>query len=121
MCVYLCEGVFKKLPLVSKSVLKRGQCRVIRNDHEPANDDDLTYLTVPITFILRRIGLVEFVLQLSDQIFFRVHYIEVLVLMPVPFVLLVLTGAADVIEDLPQFVSLGWPCRKHISVINMDT
>lgn len=81
----------------------------------------LTYLTVPITFILRRIRLVEFVLQLSDQIILRVHDIQVLVLVPVPFVLLILTGAADVIEDLPQFITLGWSCRKHISVINMDT
>lgn len=81
----------------------------------------LTYLVVSFTFILRRIRLVEFVLQLSDQIILCVHDIQVLVLVPVPFVLLVLTGTADVVEDLSQFVTLGWPSRRHISVITMDT
>lgn len=69
--------------------------------------------------MLRRIRLVEFVLELSDQIVLRVHDIQVLVLVPVPFVLLILAGAADVVEDLPQFITLGWPCGTHISVINM--
>lgn len=58
--------------------------------------------------MLRRIGLVELLLELSDQIVLRVHDVQVLVLVPVHFVLLVLTGAADVVEDLPQFVTLGW-------------
>lgn len=56
------------------------------------------------------VGLVEFVLELSDQIILRVHDIQVLVLVPVPFVFLILTGAANVVEDLPQLVALGWPC-----------
>lgn len=76
----------------------------------------LTYLVVSITFMLCRIGLIEFLLELSDQIILSVHDIQVLVLVPVPFVLLILTGAADVVEDLPQFVALGWPCGMHISV-----
>lgn len=71
--------------------------------------------------MLCRIRLVEFVLELSDQIILCVHDIQVLVLVPVPFVLLILARAADVIEDLPQFVTLGWPCGTHISVINVDT
>lgn len=70
----------------------------------------LTYLVVSVTFMLCRIRLVELVLELSHQIVLRVHDIQVLVLVPVPFVLLVLTGAADVIEYLPQFVTLGWSC-----------
>lgn len=69
--------------------------------------------------MLCRIRLVEFVLELSDQIVLRVHDIQVLILVPVPFVLLILTGATDVVENLPQFVTLDWPCGKHISVINM--
>lgn len=67
------------------------------------------------------VRLVEFVLELSDQIILCVHDIQVLVLMPVPFVLLILAGAAYVVEDLSQFVTLGWPCGTHISVINVDT
>lgn len=73
----------------------------------------LTYLAVSITFILHRVRLIEFVLQLLDQIVLRVHDIQVLVFMPIPFIFLVLAGAADVIEDLPQFVSLGWTYEKH--------
>lgn len=60
----------------------------------------LTYLAVSITFMLRRIRLVELVLELSDQIILRVHDVQVLVFVPIPFVFLILTGAADVIEDL---------------------
>lgn len=66
-----------------------------------------TYLAVPVALILHRIGLVEFVLQLSDQIVLRVHDIQVLVLVTIAFVFLLLAGAADVIEDLPQLVTLG--------------
>lgn len=64
-------------------------------------------MTVSIALILRRVGLVEFVLQLSDQIILRVHDIQVLVLVAVPFIFLLLAGAANVIEDLPQLVTLG--------------
>ena len=71
--------------------------------------------------MLCRIRLVEFLLELSDQIIFCVHDVQVLVLVPVPFVLLILTGAADVVEDLPQFVALGWSCGTHISGINVET
>jgi len=71
--------------------------------------------------MLCRIRLSEFLLELSNQIILSIHDIQVLVLVPVPFVLLILTGAADVVEDLPQFITLGWPCRIHISVINVDT
>lgn len=78
----------------------------------------LTYLVVSVAFMLSRIRLVEFLLELSDQIILRVHDIQVFVFVPIPFVLLVLTGAADVIEDLPQFVTLGW--SRDID-INMDT
>lgn len=67
----------------------------------------ITYLAVPVALILSRIGLVEFVLQLSHQVVLRVHYIQVLVLLTIYFVFLLLAGAADVIEDLPQLVTLG--------------
>lgn len=71
-----------------------------------------TYLAVPVTFMLSRVRLAQFILELSVQIILRVHNIQVLVLVPVPFVLLILAGAADVIEDLPQFVTLSWPCER---------
>lgn len=59
-----------------------------------------TYLAVPVALVLRRIRLVEFVLQLSDQIVLRVHDVQVLVLVAISFIFLLLAGAADVIEDL---------------------
>lgn len=70
-------------------------------------EDPLTDLVVSITLMLCRIRLVEFVLELSDQIILCVHDIQVLVLVPVPFVLFILAGAADVVEDLSQFITLG--------------
>lgn len=71
--------------------------------------------------MLRRIRLVELVLELSDQIILRVHDVQVLVFVPIPFVFLILTGAADVIEDLSEFVTLGWPCKKRINAIKYKT
>ncbi|TNN72738.1 hypothetical protein EYF80_017022 [Liparis tanakae] len=65
--------------------------------------------------VIGGIRLSEFLLELSNQIILSIHDVQVLVLVPVPFVLLILTGAADVVEDLPQFIALGWPCRMHIS------
>lgn len=50
--------------------------------------------------MLRRIRLVQLVLELSDQIILRVHDVQVLVFVPIPFIFFILTGAADVIEDL---------------------
>lgn len=77
-----------------------------RTRRPPLVQTPFTYLTVSVALILRGIGLVEFVLQLSDQIILRVHDIQVLVLVTVPLVFLLLAGAADVIEDLPQLVTL---------------
>lgn len=64
----------------------------------------LTDLVVSVIFILSRVRLVQFVLQLLHQVVLVVHDIQVLVVVPVPFVLLVLAGAADVVEDLPQLI-----------------
>lgn len=63
--------------------------------------------------MLRGIRLAQFILELSVQIILRVHNIQVFIFVPVPFVLLVLAGAADVVEDLPQLVTLGWPCERR--------
>lgn len=71
-----------------------------------------TYLAVSVTFMLSGVRLAQFILELSVQIILCVHNIQVLVLVPVPFVLLILAGAADVIEDLPQLVTLSWPCER---------
>lgn len=64
------------------------------------------------------IRLAQFILELSVQIILCVHNIQVFIFVPVPLVLLVLAGAADVVEDLPQLVTLGWSCeRRHRDVI----
>lgn len=77
-----------------------------------------TYLVVAVAFMLRRIRLAQFILQLSVQIILCVHNIQVLIFMPVAFILLVLAGAADVIEHLPQLVTLGWSCeRRHTEIL----
>lgn len=68
-------------------------------------ESSLTYLVVCVRLSLGRVGLVQLVL---DQVVLRVHDVQVLVLVAVPVILLVLAGAADVVEHLPQFVTLGW-------------
>lgn len=79
----------------------------------------LTDLVVSVAFMLRRIRLAQFILELSVQIILCVHNIQVFVLVPVPFIFLVLAGAADVIKHLPQLVTLGWPCeRRHRDILH---
>ena len=56
--------------------------------------------------MLSRIRLVEVVLELSHHLVLCVDDIEVLILLPVHVILLILAGAADVVEDLPQFIML---------------
>lgn len=78
--------------------------------HHPSSPSGLTYLVVPVCLVPSTVWwLVEFVLELSNQVFLHVHDVQVLVLMTkVPLVLLIIAAAADVIEDLPQLVTLGW-------------
>lgn len=95
-----------RVPAVSAAPIARLSSSHARSRGTAPLRTPFTYLTVSVALILRGIGLVEFVLQLSDQIILRVHDIQVLVLVAVPFVFLLLAGAADVIEDLPQLVAL---------------